>query len=493
MSNNELDTADLFSQNRNSGVKVEPRLEEEYDRVASAYWNRCLDIIKDNVNAQVYKTWFEPIKALKYKDNKLIVKVPSQFFCEWIEEHFYPLLQKTISEVLGERAKLQYQVVVDEQSDALENRTIKVPAFRHPPKENQAQLPFVDKPNLPEAFPSYLNPRYTFDNFIQGESNQLASSAALAVCKNPGATRFNPLVIYGDTGLGKTHLVQALGNGLVKRNKDAKALYTTSERFTMEFVNAIQNNNVNDFINFYRSIDVLIVDDIQFFGGKEKTQDNFFHTFNALHQAGKQLVLTSDKPPKEFSDVDDRLVSRFQWGLIADIQAPDFEMRMAILQRKSEDEGFELPGEIVEYIARHIKNSIRELEGALISLIAKVSLDGKELNLDLAKEVVHGVANIEPKQINAGDIKKIVSNYYKIPVDMLVSKSRKHEVALARQMAMYLTKLSTQLSLKSIGAEFGNRDHSTVLHSCQMIENYLTTDKSVKQAYENLLQKIKNS
>jgi len=491
VSDNNLDTQTLFSQTRNNENSLEQIFEGDVDQIAIAYWNRCLQIIEDNVNTQVYKTWFEPIKALKYNNNKLTVKVPSQFFCEWIEEHFYPLLQKTIFQVLGENAKLQYQVIVDEKSDTLKNRTIRVPAFKYPPGTNQVQLPFADKPNLPESFPSYLNPRYTFDNFIQGESNQLASSAAMAVCKNPGTTRFNPLVLYGGTGLGKTHLVQAMGNCIVRRNKNARVLYTTSERFTMEFVNAIQNNKVNEFINFYRSIDVLIVDDIQFFGGKEKTQDNFFHTFNALHQAGKQLVLTSDKPPKELSDVDDRLVSRFQWGLIADIQPPDYEMRMAILQKKSEDEGIDLPIDIVEYIARHVKNSIRELEGTLISLIAKVSLDSRQLNLELAKEVVYGVTNLEPKQLTVDDIKEIVSKYLKIPEDLLVSKTRKHEVALARQMAMYLTKQFTQLSLKSIGSHFGNRDHSTVLHSCQMIENYLMTDRSVKISYENLVNKVR--
>ncbi len=458
---------------------------------AEYYWDKCLNIIKDNVNLQVYKTWFAPITALKYQDNKLTVKVPSQFFCEWIEEHFYPLLQKTILQVLGENSKLQYQIVVDEQKDPTSGKAIRLPAFRNPPGMENQQLPFAEKPNLPDAFPSFLNPRYRFDNFIQGDSNQLAYSAALAVSKDPGVTRFNPLVLYGETGLGKTHIVQAIGNSIVRQNKNARVLYTTSERFTMEFVNSIQNNKVNEFINFYRSIDVLIVDDIQFFSGKEKTQDNFFHTFNALHQSGKQLVLTSDRPPKDLTEIDDRLISRFTWGLIADIQAPDYEMRMAILQKKSMDEGLELPNDIVEYIARHVKSSVRELEGILISILAKVSLDSRELNLELAKEVVYGVAKVEPSQLTVDDIKNIVSKYMKVPVEQIVSKTRKHEIALARQMAIFLTKQFTQLSLKSIGSHFGNRDHSTVLHSCHMIENYLMTDRSVKIAYENLVNKLK--
>jgi len=260
----------------------------------------------------------------------------------------------------------------------------------------------------------------------------------------------------------------------------------------MEFVNAIQNNKVNDFINYYRSVDILIVDDIQFFGGKEKTQDNFFHTFNALHQAGKQLVLTSDKPPKDLRDVDDRLISRFQWGLTVDVQHPDLEMRMAILQKKSLDEGIDLPADSVEYLARNVKSSIRELEGTLISLIAKVTLDKRDLNLDLVREVVQGMAKSNNEPLTIDTIKETVASYYKLPVEILASPSRKHEIALARQMSMFLAKRLTQNSLKTIGSHFGNRDHSTVLHSCQTIDNYLATDRTVKAAYEYLLNNLKN-
>jgi chromosomal replication initiator protein len=348
---------------------------------------------------------------------------------------------------------------------------------------------FTQQAEEEKDFPSFLTPRYTLDNFITGESNQFAASAAIAVSQNPGGTRFNPLFVYGDTGLGKTHLAQGIGNYIVQNNSRTRVVYTNSERFTMEFVNAIQNNKTNEFVNFYRNVDTLIVDDIQFFAGKEKTQDNFFHTFNALHQAGKQLVLTSDVSPKELKDVDERLISRFQWGLTVDIQAPDLEMRMAILQRKSEDEGIELPADIIEYIARNVTNSIRELEGTLIGLIAKNTLDRRELNLDLAKEVVLGNSGKEMKPLTIEDIKKFVSDYYKMPVELLESKTRKHEVALARQMAMYLAKQLTQNSLKSIGSSFGGRDHSTVLHSCQTIENYLETDKIVKNAFKTLLEK----
>jgi chromosomal replication initiator protein len=500
VSNKKLDTLPLFPNAKSSASGTAartavPAQRTEAEEDSILYWNKCLEIIKDNVSPQVFKTWFKPIRALNWEDDRLTVQVPSQFFCEWIEEHFYPLLQKTVYQVLGDNAKLQYQVVVDESCDTLENRTIRVPAFKYPPSAGaQTPLPFNQAPALvQQEFPSYLNPRYSFDNFIRGESNQLAGSAAMAVAQNPGGTRYNPLFIYGDVGLGKTHIAQAIGNYITQKNRKLRVLYTTSERFSIEFVNAIQNNKLNDFIGFYRSIDVLIVDDIQFLAGKEKTQDNFFHTFNALHQAGKQVVLTSDRSPKNIADIDERLISRFQWGLTVDIQPPDLEMRMAILQKKSEDEGVELPHDVVEFIARNVTSSIRELEGALIGLIAKNALDRRILNLELAQEVVKGVSGSkgEKKSLSIEEIKQAVAGFFKMSSDLLSSQSRKHEVALPRQMAMYLSKQLTQNSLKIIGSHFGGRDHSTVLHSCKAIENYLVTDKGVKGQFETLLGMLK--
>ncbi len=449
-------------------------------------------IIRDNVSQQVFKTWFDQIRPLTWDGSQLTVEVPSQFFYEWIEEHYSSLLQKTIQKVLGARARLQYNVVVEEGDASAEQRTIKLPAFRA--AAGQTSIPFSEtpreqqQPKQPSAhYPTYFNPRYTFDNFIRGENNQLATSAGMAVADNPGKTRYNPLVIYGPTGLGKTHLVQAIGNRVLQRNRNAKVLYTNSEKFTMEYINAIQTNRVADFTNFYRGVDVLIVDDIQFLGGKEKTQDMFFHTFNALHQAGRQLILTSDKQPKDLADVDERLISRFQWGLTADIQPPDFETRMAILQQKSMEEGMDLPGDTLEYIARHVSSSVRELEGCLISLLAKVSLDGRELTLELAKEVVRGVTNSPSTRIlSIDDIKQEVGAYYNQDIALLSAKTRKHEVVLARQMCMYLAKQLTQMSLKSIGMHFGGRDHTTVLHSCQQILNYIDTDRKIRQDVEQL-------
>lgn len=484
----------LNRENGNKEIATSDDNVKQSSSIAEKYWDECRNIIKDNVSNQVFQTWFAPIKALKYEDCSLTVSVPSQFFYEWIEEHYFPLLQKTLVQIIGEEAKLHYHIVVDDSIEREEQKSIKLPGNKYPSRSvAQSQLPFAENPFLNKEYPTFLNHRYTFENFIKGDSNQMASSAAFAVSQDPGGTKFNPLFIYGDTGLGKTHLVQGIGNKIVEKHRKLRVMYTTSERFTMEFINAIQMNKVNEFTNFYRSIDVLIVDDIQFLAGKEKTQDNFFHTFNALHQAGKQIILTSDKTPRALNDVDSRLISRFQWGLIADIQPPDLEMRMAILNKKSMDEGFELPLDIVEYIAKNVVTSIRELEGTLISLIAKVTLDRRELTLELAKEVINGVNYSSNKIITIEDIKEAVSNQMKISIELMESKSRKQEIALARQIAMFLAKKFTSLSLKSIGASFGNRDHSTVLHSCQAIENYLVTDKTVKATYESLLKKFQKT
>jgi len=465
---------------------------DEYKSFAVVNWEKCLKIIKDNVSSQVYKTWFQPLKAISLDNNKLTLSVPSQFFFEWIEEHYYDLMSKTISQVLGEKSTLEYKIVFDDINENPAPKSVNLPGFRHNPKPIQNALPFEPILLSQKEFPTYLNANYTLENFITGESNQLASSAANAISNNPGKTRFNPLVIYGDTGLGKTHLAQAIGNHVAKNFPRLRVLYTDSDRFYLEFVNAIQNNKVGAFSNFYRSIDVLVVDDIQFLSGKDKTQDNFFHTFNSLYQSGKQIILTSDKPPRELKDVDDRLLSRFQWGLIADVKLPDFETRMAIIKKKSRDEGIELSIDVIEYLARHIKTNVRDIEGALIGLIARATFDKKPISIEVAKEVIYGEKS-EPKQtLSLELIKNSVSEYYDIPVDIMASKSRKHEIALARQMAIYLSKLLTNSSLKSIGAEFGGRDHSTVLHSCQTIENYLVTDKKVKASFETMLNKLKN-
>jgi chromosomal replication initiator protein len=474
-----------------------PAFTNEHDaQIARDLWTECSAIIRDNVTPQVYRTWFETIDAQSWDGETLTIQVPSQFYFEWIEEHYNALLKKVVAQILGEGSRLQYEVIVEQADEKFtKDRTITLPAFRpqtvNAPAVAQGVLPFTQTPVVPQNFPNYLNPTYIFENFIRGDSNQLAVAAAIAIAENPGKTKYNPLVLYGNTGLGKTHLVQAIGNRAQQLHRNIRVFYTNSERFTMEYVTAIQNGKANEFTNFYRSIDILIVDDIQFFSGKEKTQDNFFHTFNALHQSGKQIILTSDKPPKEIHGVDDRLISRFQWGLTADVQTPDYEMRLAILQRKAADEGTDLPGDVVEYLARNITSSVRELEGCLISLLAKVSLDGRELTLELAREVVKGIASEQvTKEISPKTILNAVAEYYDISLTLITGKKRKQEIVLARQTAMYLIKHLTQLSLKSIGSHFGGRDHTTVIHSCQMIENYLATDERVQTTVSVLMDKL---
>lgn len=459
-------------------------------------WENCLLIIKNNINSQIFKTWFEPIVPLKLDGKVLTIQVPSQFFYEWLEERYYTLINQTLAQVLGEQAKLNYSIPQGENEPALSSTTTS-------DIHSYIQLANVAPPSFPNAplansvnhaayspVESYLNPRYTFDNFIKGDSNQLARAAALAVANNPGGTSFNPLVIYGGVGLGKTHVIQAIGNHVLQHDKTKRVIYASSEKFTVEFVDAIQSDKINEFSNFYRSMDLLIVDDIQFFAGKEKTQDSFFHTFNTLHQLGKQIILSSDKPPKELKGLNERLISRFQWGLTADIQPPDLETRIAILRKKNENDHIEIPEDVIEFIATNVTTNIRELEGCLISLLAKASLENKEINVDLAKEVLKTVVGDVKSHITIEDIQRMVCEYYEIAEDLIRAKTRKQEVVIARQVAMYLVKELTNSSLKTIGLHFGGRDHSTVIHAYQTVEDQMKTNPKFCSTVQQLKKKV---
>ncbi|MEQ8521107.1 MAG: chromosomal replication initiator protein DnaA [Vicingaceae bacterium] len=466
-------------------------------------WNKCLSVIKDNVSLQSYKTWFEPIKPIKLSKNVLTIQVPSQFFYEWLEEHYIGLLKKIIKKELGLQGRLEYSIVMENAYNAAKPYTVRIPttnlqAAKNNPismpvdinTEKGIRNPFVI-PGLKKVHvDSQLNPNYSFGNFIEGDCNRLARSAGFAVAKNPGGTAFNPLLIYGGVGLGKTHLAHSIGLEIKNNHPGKTVLYVSSEKFTHQFIDAIRNNNHNDFIHFYQMIDVLIIDDVQFFAGKEKTQDVFFHVFNHLHQTGKQIILTSDKPPVEMQGMEQRLLSRFKWGLSADLQIPGLETRIAILERKMYNEGLELPKEVVEYLAYSITTNIRELEGALISLLAQSSLNKKAITLDLAKQMIDKFVKNTAREVSIDYIQKVVCDYFDLPMELLKSKTRKREVVQARQIAMYFSKKMTKSSLANIGMHCGCKDHATVLHACKTVNNLIDTDKRFRGYIDDLNKKI---
>jgi len=450
---------------------------------------------------QGFKTWFEPIRPVKLDNKVLTIQVPSQFFYEWLEEHYIDLLKSAIRKELGKEGRLEYSIVMENNSKSSSPYTVKVPttnrrAVKNPsvkaPLDHSTPIknPFI-VPGLKKiSVDSQLNPNYSFENFIEGDCNRLARSAGYAVANKPGGTSFNPLLIYGGVGLGKTHLAHAIGIEIKNRFPAKTVLYVSSEKFTHQFVDSIRNNNQNDFIHFYQMMDVLIIDDVQFFAGKEKTQDAFFTIFNHLHQTGKQIILTSDKAPVEMQGMEQRLLSRFKWGLSADLQTPELETRIAILEKKMYADGIELPKEVVEYLAYSITTNIRELEGALISLIAQASLNKKEVNLDLAKQMIDKFVKNTAREVSIDYIQKVVCDYFDLPIELLKSKTRKREVVQARQIAMYFAKKMTKSSLANIGMHCGGKDHATVLHACRTVNNLNETDKQFRRYLEDLEKKL---
>ncbi|WP_353184430.1 chromosomal replication initiator protein DnaA [Parapedobacter lycopersici] len=474
------------------------------EKTSTSVWNSCLQIIKDNIPAQSYKTWFEPVQAVRLEGNVLTIQVPSLFFYEWLEEHYVGLLRKTIKKHLGENGRLEYNIVVEKSSTSnpyttnipssgngaeAKKQSIPVPVALNKDIKNPFVIPGLKKLQVDPQ----LNQHYTFDNFIEGECNRLARSAGFAVASKPGGTSFNPLMIYGGVGLGKTHLAQAIGNEIKRNLPDKLVIYVSCEKFCQQFVDSLKNNTINDFVNFYQAMDVIIMDDVHNFAGKERTQDIFFHIFNHLHQSSKQIILTSDKPPKDLAGLEERLLSRFKWGLSADMQAPDLETRMAILKKKMYTDGIELPENVIEYVANQIDNSVRELEGAMVSLLAQATLNKKEIDLNLAKSMLKNFIQNTHREISMDYIQKLVCDYFEVPVEMVKSKVRKREIVQARQISMYLAKNHTKTSLKSIGAFFGGRDHSTVIYACQTVEDLIETDKKFKAYVQDIQKKLKTS
>tara|TARA_B110000977_G_scaffold118637_1_gene153071 strand:+ start:5067 stop:6491 length:1425 start_codon:yes stop_codon:yes gene_type:complete len=469
---------------------------------ANAVWNECLSFIKDNIQPQAFKTWFEPIKPVKLADNSLSVQVPSKFFYEWLEEHYVKLLKVALTKSLGESAKLVYIIRMENTYGNREPFTEKIPSSNrsyHAPQE--IDVPFKSKsPELKNPFvipgirnikiESQLNPNYSFDNFLEGDSNRLARSAGMAVANKPGGTSFNPLLIFGGVGLGKTHLAHAIGVEIKDKYPERTVLYISAEKFTQQYIESVKKNTRNDFIHFYQLIDVLIIDDVQFLSGKSGTQDVFFHIFNHLHQNGKQVILTSDKAPVDMQDIEQRLLSRFKWGLSAELQTPDFETRVSILKNKLYKDGVEMSEDIIDYVAKNIKTNVRELEGAIISLIAQSSFNKKEVTIDLAQQIVEKFVKNTKREVSIDYIQKVVSDYFEMDVTTLQSKTRKRHIVQARQLAMFFAKKFTKASLASIGTQIGKRDHATVLHACKTVDNLAETDKQFKKYIEDLTKKF---
>ena len=465
-------------------------------------WGECLNYIQASIPVNDYRTWFEPIVPLKLENKVLTIQVPTYYFYEFIEEQYIKLVGKALREVIGVGAKLEYSVVMERPSQAspTSGRTVNYPpASEHHDLRNRA----VDKRYNREEQPKIRNPfiipgvkklnidpqlnrEYTFENFVEGDCNRLARSASEAVAKNPGKTAFNPLFLYGNSGLGKTHLGQAIGIEVKKRFPEKTVLYVSANKFTTQYTDSVAHNSTNDFMHFYQMIDVLIIDDIQELAGKVGTQNTFFHIFNHLHQSGKQLVLTSDKPPVALKGMKERLLSRFKWGLPADLQSPDFDTRLEILNNKIHKDGIHISDEIVHYIAAHITDNVRELEGALISLLAMSTLNKTEITFDIAKSVVDRLVSKPHKDISIDQILNKVCDYYGIKPDLLQSRSRKREIVQARQVAMYFSKNMTNSSLSAIGSVIGGRDHATVLHACKAVKNLKETNTDFKHQLKEI-------
>ncbi len=428
------------------------------------------DRLKERVGLHNFETWIKPLQITELQDGAVTLEVPSALFRDWLNENYLDTIQDEFSR--------HYDTPVD--------ITISVNAAT---RSDDRQARPTRKPQQPE--PSTLIPRYTFGNFVVGASNQFAHAACLAVANRP-ADHYNPLFIYGGVGLGKTHLVNAVGHRLLQRNPGQKVIYTTFESFMNQLIGSLRRDRMNEFKNHYRSIDVLILDDIQFIAGKERTQEEFFHTFNSLYESHKQIIITSDRFPKEIPNLEDRLRNRFEWGLTADIQPPDIETRIAILSKKAEAEEIDLPQDVANFLATNIWSNVRELEGSLTRLGAFASLTKVEITTDLAKEVLRHTLKDNEKQVTVRNIQKAICEHFDVKISDLKSKRRTKNLALARQMAMYLCRKYTGTSFPAIGAEFGGRDHSTVIHASKSIEKKTVSDPSIKATVDRLVRQLKN-
>lgn len=461
-------------------------------------WARCLKLIEEQLPPKTFKIWFEPIRALKFKDDVLTIQVASNYVYECLEERFIDILRSSLKAVIGPNAKLEYSVVVENQQKAPLTTTLSSAPLKKP----ETNTIYLDKPNqigLKNPFErvnnrlqidSQLNPAYTMESFIEGSCNRLAKSAGTAIAKNPGGTAFNPLLIYGGSGLGKTHLAQAIGLEVKQNFPEKVVLYVSTNLFQTQFTEAVRKNEINDFLHFYQLIDVLILDDIHELAGKTATQNTFFHIFNHLQQLGKQLILTCDKAPAELSGIEDRLLSRFKWGLSAEIKSPDFETRKEIVLYKTKKDGIEFAPDVIEYICKYVDNNVRELEGTMISLLAQATFNRKDLTVGLVRDVLGKTVRRQAENLTVDRIQQVVCEHFNIEPELLQTKTRKREVVQARYLAMYFCKSYTKASLSFIGSQIGKKDHATVLYACKVVNDMMETDRKFRIEVEELQKKL---
>ncbi len=445
-------------------------------------WEQVLQIIRTKIDGESYKLWFTPIVPAQFDNSSILLEVPSAFFYEYVDSEYANIIRATLFEVTGHNIQLNYRVVVDHSN--VEKGSYTLATNNTMP----IQQPKVQQPH----HNSNLNPRYTFENYIEGPTNRLARAAGISIAQNPRKATYNPLFIYGSSAIGKTHLANAIGIKITENFPELRVLYVTTNEFQIQFTEAVRLNQSNDFLNYYQSIDVLIIDDIQELIGKTKTLNTFFHIFNHLHQLGKQLIMCSDREPSKLSDIDERMLSRFKWGLIAKIDRPDYKLRQEILRGKIKDQGITLSDNIIDYIAKNVDSNVRDLEGTLVSILAKSTILNQDIDIELARQTIQEVIQkeSEPAAVTIEKICNTVCQYYSIKIDDLLSKSRRRELTEPRQIAMYLARNHTNTPLKNIGETIGHRDHTTVLYACQNIKNQMDISPKLKNQVNSLEEQI---
>jgi chromosomal replication initiator protein len=449
--------------------------------VSAAVWQKCLELLQDEYPAQQFNTWLRPLQA-HIDEHRFVLFAPNRFVVDWVKKHFFSRIEELILQFGGDIFKVVSIEIGSKTTEPVDTDTEKTTKASDP---STAFVKASTKKTV-DYKSSHLNKKFIFDSFVEGNSNQLARAASMQVAQRPGDA-YNPLFIYGDVGLGKTHLMHAIGNEILKNNPEAKVLYLHSERFVADMVKALQTNSINEFKRFYRSLNALLIDDIQFFAGKDRSQEEFFHTFNALLEGQQQIILTSDRYPKEIEGVEERLKSRFGWGLTVAVEPPELETRVAILISKAEQSNIELPYEVAFFIAKRIRSNVRELEGALRRVIANAHFTGKPITIEFVHESLRDLLALQDKLVTIENIQKTAADYYKVKIADLLSKRRSRSIARPRQMAMALAKELTNHSLPEIGDHFGGRDHTTVIHACRKVKELVLDDGDFAEDYKNLL------